>query len=325
MPFATIVIGPAGVGKTTLAHALQVHGEVKKRGISVMNMDPAADAVPYRADVDIRELITVEDAMTEMTFGPNGGLIYCMEYLLNHLEWLEAKLEEFAEDETLIIDCPGQLELYTHVPVMPRLVAALESWGIRLCVAYLMDAVAIHDPSKFIAGSLAGLAAMLQIPAPRITVLSKADLVPSPEALEDFMDLQSTVAFLERSEQIDRDIYKRTPNYSYSKLQRAIARVVDDHAMLSFVPFSIKDDDSPGHVLSFSDHLTQYDDHAEVRIHEDENRRFPEEDDPYTDFSGGGGYKDLSDEYLTDLRQDRSIEDAARAIFGPGSLGDGYS
>jgi len=29
---------------------------------------------------DIRELISLEDVMEELKLGPNGGLIYCMEY-----------------------------------------------------------------------------------------------------------------------------------------------------------------------------------------------------------------------------------------------------
>lgn len=29
---------------------------------------------------DIRELISLEDVMEELGLGPNGGLIYCMEY-----------------------------------------------------------------------------------------------------------------------------------------------------------------------------------------------------------------------------------------------------
>lgn len=30
--------------------------------------------------VDIRELISLEDVMEELGLGPNGGLLYCMEY-----------------------------------------------------------------------------------------------------------------------------------------------------------------------------------------------------------------------------------------------------
>ena len=30
---------------------------------------------------DIRDLISVEDVMEELGYGPNGGLIYCMEWV----------------------------------------------------------------------------------------------------------------------------------------------------------------------------------------------------------------------------------------------------
>jgi hypothetical protein len=35
--------------------------------------------------VDIRELIEIDDAMDDqaLRFGPNGGLIFCMEYVIN--------------------------------------------------------------------------------------------------------------------------------------------------------------------------------------------------------------------------------------------------
>jgi hypothetical protein len=29
--------------------------------------------------IDIRDLITLEDVMEELDYGPNGGLIYCLE------------------------------------------------------------------------------------------------------------------------------------------------------------------------------------------------------------------------------------------------------
>ena len=63
MVYGIVTIGPAGVGKTTMCHALQIHGRLHKRGIYVVNLDPAADTLPYEPDIDVRELIRVEDAM----------------------------------------------------------------------------------------------------------------------------------------------------------------------------------------------------------------------------------------------------------------------
>lgn len=258
MVCAMLVIGPAGAGKTSLCHSLQTHGSVEKRAIYIANLDPAADTLPYRADIDIRELITVDDAMSELNFGPNGGLVYCMEYLWSHLEWFEQKMN-FCEDDTLLIDCPGQLELYTHVPVIPDIVQAMQKWGVKLCCAYLVDAVSLYEPSKFIAGALAGLSAMLTLPLPRVTILAKSDLATQDD-LDEFLDIGSAALFLDRCDE------RQPPNVSFRKLTTAISSVLDDHALLSYIPFSIHDEDAPRHVLAFADHLTQYDDDAEVRI-----------------------------------------------------------
>ena len=64
-------------------------------------------------------------------FGPNGGLVFCMEYLIQNTHWLEECLGE-VDDDYFIIDCPGQIEIYTHLDIMGRFVATLEQWDIRL-------------------------------------------------------------------------------------------------------------------------------------------------------------------------------------------------
>jgi len=203
MVYGIVTIGPAGVGKTTMCHALQIHGRMHKRGIFVVNLDPAADILPYVPDIDVRELIKVEDAMREFGYGPNGGLIYCMEYLAMHMEWLEEKIAGFGEDDTLLFDCPGQIELYTHLQAMPQLVRSLqESCHVRLCATFLIDAVSIDQPAKFVAAALAGLSAMLQLPVPHVTVLSKSDALGDEEKLEAFLNEGSAVLFVQNQNEI---------------------------------------------------------------------------------------------------------------------------
>ncbi len=48
-----------------------------------MNLDPAAEDFAYEPDLDIKELISLEDVMEEMSLGPNGGLIYCFEFVMS--------------------------------------------------------------------------------------------------------------------------------------------------------------------------------------------------------------------------------------------------
>lgn len=60
-----------------------------------------------------------------MNFGPNGGLVYCMEYLIEHIDELLDELNAFADDSFFLFDCPGQIELYSHLDVMTRLAKAI--------------------------------------------------------------------------------------------------------------------------------------------------------------------------------------------------------
>lgn len=81
MRYAQLVMGPAGSGKSTYCANLQRHAADEKRLIEVVNLDPAAEHFDYQPIVDIRELIHLDDAMEdeELHFGPNGGLVFCIE------------------------------------------------------------------------------------------------------------------------------------------------------------------------------------------------------------------------------------------------------
>lgn len=52
------------------------------RRAHIVNLDPAAEPSSYEFTVDIRDLISLQDVMEEMEFGPNGGLVYCFEYVI---------------------------------------------------------------------------------------------------------------------------------------------------------------------------------------------------------------------------------------------------
>ena len=133
LPSACFFQGPAGSGKSTYCHAMQQHAETlggpRKRTIHVANLDPAAENFGYQLAFDICDLISVEEVMEELKLGPNGGLVYCMEYLLNNLDWLQDALDDFGDDDYLILDCPGQLELYTHIPLMRNVIDRMRMWG----------------------------------------------------------------------------------------------------------------------------------------------------------------------------------------------------
>jgi GPN-loop GTPase len=46
--------------------------------------------------------------MDSFGLGPNGGIIYCLEYLEQNLDWLQEKLDALG-GKYIIIDFPGQV------------------------------------------------------------------------------------------------------------------------------------------------------------------------------------------------------------------------
>ena len=64
------------------------------RAVHVVNLDPAAEHFRYPVAADIRDLVPLEDVMSELRLGPNGGLIYAMEYLVDNIDWLESELDD---------------------------------------------------------------------------------------------------------------------------------------------------------------------------------------------------------------------------------------
>ena len=101
--YAQLVMGSAGTGKSTYCATMQEHAAASRRTMRVANLDPAAESFRYSLAFDVRSLISVDDVMDEMGLGPNGGLLYAMEYLVDNMEWLEEHLDEYAEDDYLLL------------------------------------------------------------------------------------------------------------------------------------------------------------------------------------------------------------------------------
>lgn len=129
--FGQVVIGPPGSGKTTYCHSMRDFMGRIGRQVTVVNLDPANETIPYPCAVDIAELVTLPDVMENLRLGPNGGLIYCMEYLEANLDWLQEKLAAF-RGHYYLFDCPGQVELYTHHDALKNVFAQLAKWNFRV-------------------------------------------------------------------------------------------------------------------------------------------------------------------------------------------------
>jgi GTPase SAR1 family protein len=156
-----VVVGPPGSGKTTYCAGIKQFLNACGRETVVINLDPANDAVPYACDIDISELVSLAEVMAQMELGPNGSMVYCMEYLERNLDWLREKLEPHT-DKYFVIDCPGQVELYTHHESVKNILHQMEKWGHRLAVVHLVDSYYCSDPAMFVSALLVTLSVMVR-------------------------------------------------------------------------------------------------------------------------------------------------------------------
>jgi GTPase SAR1 family protein len=282
--YAQIVMGSAGTGKSTYCKVLQEHCTASRRTVRVGNLDPAAEVFGYTVDFDLRELISVDDVMEEMGLGPNGGLLYCMEYLVDNLEWLEDHLDEFGEDEYLLLDVPGQVELYTHVPVFKHVADCLRKKNFNVCVVYCLDSTFLTDASKFIAGNLMALSAMVQMELPHVNVLTKCDLAENKEDLERFLSPSG--------EALACELAAGTPP-RYRLLNEAMCKILDEYDMVTFLPLDITDEESIGNILLQVDHAIAYGEELEPKepweAAESREASGEEEEQEEEEDDGGGG------------------------------------
>lgn len=94
MPFAQLVIGPPGSGKSTYCDGMHQFMSAIGRKCSVVNLDPANDHTSYPCALDVRDLVTLEGIMADDELGPNGAVLYALEELEENWDWLERGLKE---------------------------------------------------------------------------------------------------------------------------------------------------------------------------------------------------------------------------------------
>ncbi|OPJ69823.1 GPN-loop GTPase 2 [Patagioenas fasciata monilis] len=252
--FGQVVIGPPGSGKTTYCHSMRDFMGRIGRQVTVVNLDPANETIPYPCAVDIAELVTLPDVMENLRLGPNGGLIYCMEYLEANLDWLQEKLAAF-RGHYYLFDCPGQVELYTHHDALKNVFAQLAKWNFRLAAVHLVDSHYCTDPGKFISVLCTSLSAMLHVELPHVNILSKMDLIEQYGKLAFNLDYYTEV--LDLSYLVDHlasDPFFR----NYRRLNEKLVEVIEDYSLVSFVPLNVQDKESMRRVMQAVDKANGY-------------------------------------------------------------------
>lgn len=232
--FGQVVIGPPAAGKTSYCESMASHLRDLGIKVAIINCDPANDEVPYNCSASVRDLADVSQVMALHDLGPNGAMVKCMELLSRESEWLLNKLDQF-KDHYLIFDFPGQSELYTHHSMVKDLLHTIQNSNVKLCAVYLVDAHHATDAGKYISALLQTLSTMIHLEIPFVNLFTKIDLIDKYNTIEMPLEFYTDVLDLEY-------LLNDSPfTKKYLKLNKAMAEVVTDSGLVSYVPISIED------------------------------------------------------------------------------------
>ncbi|KAL7778518.1 hypothetical protein CFE70_008019 [Pyrenophora teres f. teres 0-1] len=202
MPFAQLVIGPPGSGKSTYCDGMQQFMTAIERKCSVVNLDPANDHTSYQPALDVRDLVTIDEIMEQESLGPNGGVLFALEELEHNFEWLEEGLKELG-GYMLQMDLP-------HLNVLTKIDNLRNYPDLPFNLDYYTEVQDLHHL------------------LPHLN-REQASGIPGP----------TTASANETADDDDDD--DEEPTSKFSALNKAIVELVEDFALVGFETLAVED------------------------------------------------------------------------------------
>jgi GTPase SAR1 family protein len=134
--------------------------------------------------------------MEKYNLGPNGGLIAAIDLISSHLETLQEEIRDLGVD-FLLLDTPGQIELFAFRETGPIIVSSLAEESRMLI--YLVDAALAKAPAGLISSLLLAASVLVRFHLPQLNILSRTDLL-------DESDMERLTGWLDDSNQLIYDL-----------------------------------------------------------------------------------------------------------------------
>lgn len=178
--------------------------------------------------------------------------------MIKNISWLTEELGD-VDNDYIIFDCPGQIELYTHMTVMRQLITTLQDLNFHICGIYLMDVQFMIDASKFMSGTLAALSVMINLEIAHVNILSKMDLLSkgAQKRLDNYLEPDPHSLLTDAKDDPWNDKYRR--------LTESIGKIITDYSLVRFLPLNIKDEESIAHSKLIIDNTIQYGEDTDVK------------------------------------------------------------
>ncbi|XP_061171887.1 GPN-loop GTPase 1-like [Saccostrea echinata] len=189
-PTCILVLGMAGSGKTTFVQRITAHLHARKTPPYVINLDPAVHEVPYPANIDIRDTVNYKEVMKQYSLGPNGGIVTSLNLFATRFDQVMQFIEQkTGETEYVILDTPGQIEVFTWSASGTIITETLAS-TFPTIVVYVMDTSRSINPVTFMSNMLYACSIMYKAKLPFIVAMNKIDIVSNQFAVEWMTDFE---------------------------------------------------------------------------------------------------------------------------------------
>ncbi len=191
--YPIFMVGTAGSGKTVLTRTLYDWFSEKNLDVATLNLDAGVKRLPYNPDIDVREIVNIDNLIDKLELGPNGAMIASMDLIATKIDDVKSEIE-YIEPEYLLVDTPGQIELFAYRS-SGRLISSIVSEGGQPASIFLIDPSLVIKPEGFSSILLLSMSVNFQLSLPQITAISKADIIEKEqmESLEKWIESPETL------------------------------------------------------------------------------------------------------------------------------------
>ncbi|RUP48662.1 hypothetical protein BC936DRAFT_144224 [Jimgerdemannia flammicorona] len=197
LPTVVVVIGMAGSGKTTFMQRLNAHLHAKQTPPYVINLDPAVTALPFTANIDIRDTVNYKEVMKQYNLGPNGGILTALNLFTTKFDQVLNFVAKRAPTlKHILIDTPGQIEIFTWSASGAIITDTLAA-TYPTVVAYVIDTPRTTAPATFMSNMLYACSILYKTKLPFVLVFNKTDVVSHDFAVRwmtDFEEFQQALS-----------------------------------------------------------------------------------------------------------------------------------
>lgn len=203
------ISGTAGSGKSSLTSRLYEYYTKNGAFASILNLDPGVENLPYTCDIDVRDYVDIVSIMQKYDLGPNGAMIMANDLIASKIDDIQNEVSRVNPDY-LIVDTPGQIELFAYRSSGPFLVDNIASEE-KISI-FLFDGALITSPVNFVSIALLATSIRLRLNLPTANVLTKTDLIDTK--LKYILQWSTSLSALENAiaKETNGDTYTLTTN-----------------------------------------------------------------------------------------------------------------